>query len=99
MGWDIHSGELWVESGGGAKNFTPIRLCRYSDVPMCVSTYSKGGDWKGELVDVGSGTKDSDYAGKDGKGKVALAYGHAARVGRQAALKHGAAGAVICPAA
>jgi len=99
MGWDIHSGELWVESAGGAKNFTPIRLCRYSDVPMCVSTYSKGGDWKGELVDVGSGAKDSDYASKDVKGKVALAYGYAARVVRQAVLKHGAVGAVIYPAA
>jgi hypothetical protein len=99
MGWEIRSGELWVESAGGAKNFTPMRLCRYSDVPMCVSTYSKGGDWKGELVDVGSGTKDSDYANKDVKGKVVLASGYAARVVRQAVLKHGAVGAVIYPAA
>src|SRR5215471_12101215 len=29
MGWDIRSGELWVESAGGTRNFTPIRLCRY----------------------------------------------------------------------
>ena len=99
MGWEIHSGELWVESAGGVRNFTPIRLCRFSDVPMCVSTYSKGGDWKGELVDVGAGTKDSDYSGKDVKGKVALAYGYAANVVRQAVLKHGAVGAVIYPAA
>jgi hypothetical protein len=99
MGWEIRSGELWVESAGGARNFTPVRLCRYSDVPMCVSTYSKGGDWKGELVEVGSGTKDSDYANKDVKGKVVLASGYAARVVRQAVLKHGAVGAVIYPAA
>ena len=56
MGWDMRSGELWVEGIVGAKDFKPIMLCRYADVPMCVSTYSKGGEWSGELVDVGSGT-------------------------------------------
>ena len=59
MGWDMRSGELWIESVSGMKDFQPIRLCRYADVPMCVSTYSKGGDWSGDLVDVGSGTSDA----------------------------------------
>jgi hypothetical protein len=44
MGWDMRGGELWVESVGGASGFVPFRMCRFSDVPMCVSTYSKGGD-------------------------------------------------------
>jgi hypothetical protein len=99
MAWDMRSGELWVEGVGGQKDFVPIRLCRYSDVPMCVSTYSKGGDWSGELVDVGSGTSDKDYEGKDVAGKVALASGYAANVVRQAVLKHGAVGVVIYPEA
>src|SRR5579859_4167611 len=43
MGWDMRGGELWVESVGGLANFAPFRVCRYSDIPMCVSTYSKGG--------------------------------------------------------
>ena len=77
MGWDMRGGELWVESVGGVSDFVPLRLCRYSDVPMCVSTYSKGGDWRGELVEVGAGTSDKDYEGKDVRGKVALAYGYA----------------------
>src|ERR1043166_8143012 len=91
IGWTMRGGELWIEGA------TPVRLCRYSDVPMCVSTYSKGGEWSGELVDVGSGTRDADYAGKDMQGKVALAYGYAAAVVRQAALRHGAVGVVIYP--
>jgi hypothetical protein len=66
---------------------------------MCVSTYSKGGDWSGELVDVGSGTSDADYKDKDLHGKVALASGYAANVVREAVLKHGAVGVVIYPAA
>jgi hypothetical protein len=99
MGWDMHGGELWIESVGGAKDFKPIMLCRYADVPMCVSTYSKGGEWSGELVDVGSGTSDANYQGMDVRGKVALASGYAANVVREAVLKHGAVGVVIYPAA
>ena len=99
MGWDMRSGELWVESVGDVKDFKPILLCRYSEVPMCVSTYSKGGDWLGELVDVGSGTTDADYRDRDLRGKVALASGYAANVVREAVLKHGAVGVVIYPTA
>jgi hypothetical protein len=99
MGWDMRGGELWVEGVAGAKDFKPIMLCRYSSVPMCVSTYSKGGEWSGDLVDVGSGTSDASYQGVDVKGKVALASGYAANVVREAVLKHGAVGVVIYPAA
>jgi len=91
MGWTVRGGELWVEGK------TPERLCRYSDVPMCVSTYSRGGSFSGELVDVGQGTRDADYAGKDVKGKVVLASGYAAAVVRKAVIARGAAGAVIYP--
>jgi hypothetical protein len=104
MGWDMRGGELWVEgvkTEGGAQNnaFKPIMLCRYADVPMCVSTYSKGGEWSGELVEVGSGTSDASYQGIDVRGKVALASGYAANVVREAVLKHGAVGVVIYPSA
>jgi aminopeptidase YwaD len=99
MGWDMRGGELWIESVAGAKDFRPIMLCRYADVPMCVSTYSKGGEWSGELVDVGSGTSDANYQGVDLRGKVALASGYAANVVREAVIKHGAVGVVIYPSA
>ncbi|MGA9899301.1 MAG: DUF4910 domain-containing protein [Terriglobales bacterium] len=97
MGWEMRSGELWVESAGGMASFVPFRMCRYSDVPMCVSTYSKGGDWAGELVEVGAGVSGRDYEGKDVRGKVALAYGYAAAVVRAAAIERGAIGVVIYP--
>src|SRR5579871_3068561 len=97
MGWDMRGGELWVENVAGAKDFKPIMLCRYADVPMCVSTYSKGGEWSGELVDVGSGTSDASYQGIDVRGKVALASGYAGNVVREAVIKHGAIGVVIYP--
>ena len=99
MGWDMRSGELWIEGVAGANNFKPVMLCRFADVPMCVSTYSKGGEWSGELVDVGSGTSAANYQGLAVHGKVALASGYAANVVREAVLKHGAVGVVIYPAA
>jgi hypothetical protein len=100
MGWDMRGGELWVDGVANDAKFAPFRICRYSDVPMCVSTYSKGGEWTGELVEVGAGTSDRDYEGanRDVRGKVALAYGYAANVVREAAIKHGAIGVVIYPA-
>ena len=98
MGWDMRGGELWVERAGGDAKFVPFRLCRYSDVPMCVSTYSKGGEWSGELVDVGAGITDKDYEGKDVRGKVALAYGYAGTVVKAAGIQRGAVGVVIYPA-
>jgi len=97
MGWDMRSGELWVESVAGVADFAPLRLCRYSDVPMCVSTYSKGGEWSGELIDVGGGSSPKDYEGKDVAGKVVLASAYAGEVVRQAVLKRGAAGTIIYP--
>ncbi|HJQ98695.1 MAG TPA: DUF4910 domain-containing protein [Candidatus Polarisedimenticolaceae bacterium] len=97
MGWDIRAGELWVEAVAGRKEFVPYRICRYADVPMCVSTYSKGGTWSGELIDVGRGTSAKDYEGKNVAGKVVLASGYAGDVVRQAVLKFGATGTVIYP--
>lgn len=99
MGWEMRGGELWIEGVAGAKDFKPIMLCRYADVPMCVSTYSKGGEWSSDLVDVGSGADDANYHGVDVHRKVALASGYAANVVREAVLKHGAVGVVIYPAA
>lgn len=96
MGWNIASGELWIE-GAAVDGFTPIRLCRFEDVPMCVSSYSKGGDWSGELVDVGAGTSPRDYQGHDVAGKVVLASGSAGTVVRQGVIARGAVGAVIYP--
>ena len=96
-GWEMRGGELWVTGVGGDKEFKPYPVCRYQDVPMCVSSYSKGGTWEGELVEVGAGTKPADYKDKDVRGKVALAYGYAANVVREAVLKQGAVGVVIYP--
>src|SRR5260370_22522645 len=47
-----------------------------------------------DLVDVGAGTKESDYAGKDVKGKIVLTSAQPAAVQGLAVGKFGAAGVV-----
>jgi aminopeptidase YwaD len=51
-------------------------------------------DVTADVVDVGSGSSDSDYAGKDVKGKIVLAASQADAVQRIAVAKFGAAGIV-----
>jgi aminopeptidase YwaD len=88
-GWDIDFAELRMVEP------TEERLVGYPEVAMSLITYSNPGDVTAELVWVGSGTRDSDYEGKDVRGKFVLATGYGGEVHRHAVIKYGAA-AVIC---
>jgi aminopeptidase YwaD len=71
------------------------RIVGYPEIGMSVMTYSNPGDVTAELVWVGSGTSEADYAGKNVRGKIVLATGYGGEVHRLAVLKYGAA-AVVC---
>ncbi|MBI4467516.1 MAG: hypothetical protein HY656_08850, partial [Acidobacteria bacterium] len=62
LSWTVREGELWVEEPLRA------RFCRYSEVPMCLTTLSIGGVWSGDVVHVGRGAEAADYEGKQVKG-------------------------------
>ena len=59
------SGEWRVTSG-------EKKIASYAAEPVVLAEDSESADVTAELVDVGVGTKDSDYAGKDVKGKIVL---------------------------
>ncbi|RKI73622.1 M28 family peptidase [Corallococcus sp. AB049A] len=87
--WRATHGELWVT---GPHRY---RVTSYADLPMSLASGSGSFEGKDlELVDVGLGTQDADYAGKDLKGKVALSHGHLGATLRNAVVKHGAVGVV-----
>lgn len=88
-GWHIESGELRMVEPRDE------RIVGFPEIAMSVVTYSNAGDVTAELLDVGDGTSDADYAKKDVKGKFVLASGYGGAVHRLAVLKYGAA-AVIC---
>jgi hypothetical protein len=88
LGWTVESARLWQLSP------QHILLGDWSTEPIRLADYSRSGDVEAPLIDVGAGTADADYAGKDVRGKIVLADGVLSIVQREAVLKYGAAGIV-----
>ncbi|MBI3715376.1 MAG: M28 family peptidase [Betaproteobacteria bacterium] len=65
--WDAEEGELLELKDGQS-----IKLASFAAAPIVLAQDSESADVTTELVDVGDGTKESDYAGKNVKGKIVL---------------------------
>lgn len=87
--WHATVGELWLIE-------PELRRLAYSkEVPLALADYSRSADVaSAELVDVGDGTTEDDYAGKSVAGTLVLASGSLARVMDEAVWKRGALGVV-----
>jgi len=91
-GWDAEKGELEeVKDGKEVKE----KIASYEAEPIVLAEDSESADVTAELVDVGDGTKESDYAGKDLKAKIALVSAQPEAVEDLAIGKFGAAGIVV----
>jgi hypothetical protein len=66
----------------------------YEAEPVVLGEDSESADVKADLVDVGEGTRESNYAGKDVKGKIVLVSAQPGAVQDLAVGKFGAAGIV-----
>src|SRR5438445_2146616 len=86
--WTLLGGELWLLEP------RVIKLGDVRETPTSVADNSPTADVTAELVDVGEGTEESDYAGKDVSGKIVLAYGPPNRVKELACWARGAVGIV-----
>ncbi|HEX9754408.1 MAG TPA: DUF4910 domain-containing protein [Gemmatimonadales bacterium] len=92
--WDAEFAELWElreESGRWVRH---ARLASWDAMPITLAQDSESGEVTGELVDVGNGTAEADYAGKDVRGRLVLAAQQPGPVARLAVARHGAAGIV-----
>jgi len=69
-------------------------LASYEAMPIVLAEDSESADVTAELVDVGEGTKESNYAGKDVKGKIVLVSAQPGAVQDLAVGKFGAVGVV-----
>ena len=87
-GWSATMGELWVVEP------TETKLGTYADYAVALATNSRTTHVNAELVDVGVGTTDQDYEGKNVSGKIVLANGSVGAVMNQAVWKRGAVGIV-----
>ncbi|HVR43601.1 MAG TPA: M28 family metallopeptidase [Thermoanaerobaculia bacterium] len=86
--WNVELAELWELREGG-----DLRMASWDEMPMRLAQDSESAEvMAAELVDVGTGTAESDYAGKDVRGKIVLAGAQPGLVAPLAVAKHGAAG-------
>jgi hypothetical protein len=69
-------------------------LASYEAEPIVLAEDSESADVMADLVDVGEGTKESDYAGKDVKAKIVLVSSQPGAVQDLAVGKYGAVGIV-----
>ncbi len=93
LGWEADSAELWELSRNAAGDWMPaVLMASYQGMPIVLAEDSENADTTADLVDVGNGTAERDYAGRDVRGKIVLAAGTAGPVARLAVAEHGAAG-------
>ncbi|HWW59940.1 MAG TPA: DUF4910 domain-containing protein [Thermoanaerobaculia bacterium] len=88
--WNADFAELWEVDANGARI---VRLASWDAAPITLAQDSESADVTAELIDVGAGTNDADYAGKDVKGKLVLASAQPGPVA-EIAIPRGALGIV-----
>jgi aminopeptidase YwaD len=95
-----HQGETTGDSAGkapadaGHEQDYPVRLASYEAEPVVLAEDSESAEVTAELLDVGEGTRDSNYQGKDAKGKIVLAAAQPGAVQDLAVGKYGAVGII-----
>jgi aminopeptidase YwaD len=87
--WDAESGELTETSRGAERT-----IASYAAQPVALAEDSESGDVTTQLVDVGEGTADSDYSGKEVRGKLVLVSAQPGEAQDEAIGKFKAAGIV-----
>jgi hypothetical protein len=88
--WDADFAELWEL----VNNQPAIKLASYEAEPVTLAEDSESADLTASLIDVGDGTKESDYAGKNVKGQIVLVAAQPGAVQDLAVGKFGAVGIV-----
>ena len=87
--WDAQFAELSEIKDGVA-----VKLASFEAAPVVLAEDSESADVSADLVDVGGGTKESDYSGKHVKGKIVLVSAQPGAVEDLAVGKFAAAGMV-----
>ncbi|HYG65054.1 MAG TPA: hypothetical protein VEL74_20900, partial [Thermoanaerobaculia bacterium] len=93
--WDAEFAELWEqekEEGGGWRDARLVTS--WETRPVSLAQDSASGEAAAELVDAGAGTRESDYQGKDVKGKLVLVSSQPSSAAPLAVERFGAAGLV-----
>ena len=92
--WNASFAELWEQRRDGTRWIDAERVASWADEPISLAQDSVGGRANADLVDVGAGIAESDYAGKEVRGKLVLTSSQPEAMAALAVTKYGAAGIV-----
>ncbi|MCP4301882.1 MAG: DUF4910 domain-containing protein [Gammaproteobacteria bacterium] len=92
--WDVRFAQLWEVKEEDGEISRVRKLGDWDSVPLTLAQDSLSADVTTSLVDIGAGTQDADYAGKDPKGKLVLTSSQPETVVEQAVGELGAAGII-----
>ena len=71
--WWMEAAELWELARDGGSWRPAVRIASWEARPITIANMSEGGEVETDLVDVGDGTSEGDYAGKEVRGRLILA--------------------------
>jgi len=89
--WSVQFAELWELDADGGRG---RRLGSWESMPLSLAQDSLSGEATADLIDIGAGLSDRDYAGKDVAGKLVLTSSQPGAVVERAVGELGAAGIV-----
>jgi hypothetical protein len=92
--WDAEFAELWELRQANGSWTQHAKLADLAAMPVSLSEDSESGDVTADLVDVGRGTTEEDYANKNVRGKIVLTSSQPGAVEDLAIENYGAAGIV-----
>jgi hypothetical protein len=92
--WNASFAELWEQRQEGGRWRDSVRIASWAEQPISLAQDSLSGKAEAELVDVGTGTAEADYAGKAVRGKLVLVSAQPGEAAPLAVGKHEAAGIV-----
>lgn len=92
--WDVDFAELWEQRQEGGSWVDGERVASWEARPIVLAQDSASGEAAAELVDVGAGTTEGDYQGKDVRGRLVLTSSQPGAVYKLAVDRLGAAGIV-----
>jgi hypothetical protein len=90
----VREAELWEVRDEGGVTVRVRKLGDWDSVPLTLAQDSLSGDVTTTLVDIGSGSRDEDYIGRDLKGKLVLTSSQPGEVVERAVGEFGAAGII-----
>jgi len=92
--WDASFAELWEQKQDSGRWTDTTRVASWAEQPLSLAQDSVSGRAEADLVDVGSGAAEADYAGEEVRGKLVLVSGQPSAAAPLAIGKYGAAGIV-----